>query len=173
MIPGLTRVAGSGFPVIREVGEMDNSEASLGRNKYSIVPIGVIRSPYKEPGDAPFQGRFSEEVSLIEVFREYEAGLKDIESCTHLYVIYWADRASRDELQVVTPWGPELRGVFACRSPSRPNPLNLCVVQLLKRKDNLLMVRGLDALDGSHVVDIKPYSSSIDVVEGATIGWFQ
>ena len=147
-------------------------DAFLGR-EFRLVPIGIIRSPYREQGQVPFQGRFSDEVSRIEVFPRYGPGLKDIERCTHLYVIYWADKASREELQVVTPWGPEPKGVFACRSPSRPNPLNLCVVELLERKGNVLVVRGLDALDGSPLVDLKPYSSALDAVEGAHIGWFE
>ncbi|MEJ5186376.1 MAG: tRNA (N6-threonylcarbamoyladenosine(37)-N6)-methyltransferase TrmO [Candidatus Geothermincolales bacterium] len=147
--------------------------ASFDERAFHLVQIGIIHSPYREQGEAPYQGRFSDLVSRIEVFPRYEPGLKDIERCTHLYVIYWADRASREDLQVVTPWGPEPRGVFACRSPSRPNPLNLCVVELLKREDNVLLVRGLDALDRSPLVDIKPYSSRIDAVEGASIGWFE
>lgn len=141
--------------------------------EFRLVQIGVIHSPYRGLSQAPYQGRFSSEIFRVEVFPEYEPGLKDIEGCTHLYVIYWADRASREDLQVITPWGPEPRGVFACRSPSRPNPLNICVAELVERKGNVLVVRGLDALDGSPLVDLKPYSSRIDAVEGASIGWFE
>lgn len=138
-----------------------------------LQSIGVAHTPYRDMEQAPFQGRLSREVSVVEVFEEYAGGLKDIEACSHLYIIYWADRASREVLQTVTPWGPEARGVFACRSPSRPNPLNLCVVELLRREGNRLSVRGLDAVDGSPVVDIKPYSARIDSFPEARIGWFE
>lgn len=138
-----------------------------------LRPIGVIHSPYKEMDQAPFQGRMSPAESVVEVFEEYAGGLKDVEAASHLYILYWASRASRDVLQTVTPWGPEVRGVFACRSPARPNPINLCVVELLRREGNQLTVRGLDALDGSPLLDIKPYSSHIDCVASARIAWFE
>jgi tRNA-Thr(GGU) m(6)t(6)A37 methyltransferase TsaA len=138
-----------------------------------LRPIGIVHSPYREMGQAPFQGRMSPAESVVEVFQEYSEGLKDVEAASHLYILYWASRASRDVLQTVTPWGPEVRGVFACRSPSRPNPINLCVVELLKREGNRLTVRGLDALDGSPLLDIKPYSGRIDAFPEARISWFK
>nr|WP_287152947.1 tRNA (N6-threonylcarbamoyladenosine(37)-N6)-methyltransferase TrmO [Candidatus Solincola tengchongensis] len=138
-----------------------------------LRPIGVVHSPYLEMDQAPFQGRMSSAESVVEVFEEYVDGLKDVEAASHLYILYWAHRASREILQNVTPWGPEARGVFACRSPSRPNPINLCVVELVRREDNRLTVRGLDALEGSLVVDIKPYSGYIDAVPEARIAWFE
>lgn len=138
-----------------------------------LKPIGVIRSPYREMDQAPFQGPLSSDESTVEVFEEYVPGLKDVEAASHLYILYWADRASRDILQTVTPWGPELRGIFACRSPARPNPVNLCVVELLRREGNRLVVRGLDAVDGSPLLDIKPYSARIDAVPEARITWFE
>ncbi|MBC7253784.1 MAG: tRNA (N6-threonylcarbamoyladenosine(37)-N6)-methyltransferase TrmO [Actinobacteria bacterium] len=137
-----------------------------------LIPIGVIHSPYREMDQTPFQGRMSPAESVVEVFQEYSDGLKDVEAASHLYILYWASQASRDVLQTVTPWGPEVRGVFACRSPSRPNPINLCVVELLRREGNRLTVRGLDALDGSPLLDIKPYSGRIDAVPEARIAWF-
>lgn len=137
-----------------------------------LKPIGIARTPYRIAHDAPFQGRFSDALSRVSVFDRYSHGLKDVETCSHLYVLYWADQADRDTLQTLTPWGPELRGVFACRSPARPNTINLCVVELVEREGNDLVVRGLDALDGSLVLDIKPYSTDIDAVANASIGWF-
>lgn len=138
-----------------------------------LKPIGVIHSSYKKRGDAPRQGRFSEETVRLEIHSEYAAGLKDIEKATHLIVLYWCDRARRDTLQTKTPWGPEIRGVFACRSPSRPNPIAFCVAEFLGREGNSLLVRGLDALDGSPLLDIKPYSADVDCVAGASIGWIK
>jgi len=137
-----------------------------------LVPIGVIHSPYKSKGDAPFQGRSSKEIMELEIYTEYADGLKDVEEATHLIVLYWFDRAQRDILQTKTPHGPEIHGVFACRSPNRPNPIAFSVAELLSREGNRLMVRGLEALDGTPIVDIKPYSAHIDSIPGARIGWF-
>lgn len=138
-----------------------------------LVPIGRVHSPYREPKEAPHQGRFSENLAELEVYPDFAAGLKDVEQATHLIVLYWCDRAARDVLQTTTPHGPEVRGVFACRSPSRPNPIAFCVVELVERKGNRLVVRGLDALDGSPLLDIKPYSAEVDCVPEARIGWFR
>ncbi|MCL6612822.1 MAG: tRNA (N6-threonylcarbamoyladenosine(37)-N6)-methyltransferase TrmO [Peptococcaceae bacterium] len=136
-----------------------------------LRPIGLIRSPYKESGEAPFQGRLSSETSVLEVFPEYGDGLKYVEQASHLIVLYWCHLAGRDTLRTVTPHGPEERGVFACRSPARPNPIAFCVAELLRREGNRLHVRGVDALDGSPLLDLKPYSSELDSVAGARTGW--
>ncbi|WP_456477790.1 tRNA (N6-threonylcarbamoyladenosine(37)-N6)-methyltransferase TrmO [Geoglobus ahangari] len=141
--------------------------------EFTLKPVGVVRSPYKDFSQAPYQGRFSDAVSEIEVFEQFSPALKDLETCTHLIVLYWLDRARRDVLVTRTPYGEEERGVFATRSPHRPNPIGFCVVELLEVRGNVLRVRWLDALDGSPVVDIKPYSSDIDSVENAVIGWFR
>ncbi len=138
-----------------------------------LVPIGVIHSPYRVPGEAPRQGRFSDRVAELEIYPRFKEGLKDMEQATHLIVLYWCHLAQRDVLQTRTPWGPEIRGVFACRSPSRPNPIAFCVAELLEVKENRLLVRGVDALDGSPLIDIKPYSSDVDSVPGARIGCFK
>jgi formylmethanofuran dehydrogenase subunit E len=136
-----------------------------------LKQIGVIHSGYRHTADAPSQGRKEKEESSLEIFQEFESALLDIERCTHLIVLYWQDRGDRTRLQTKTPWGPEIHGVFATRSPNRPNPLGLCVVDLLERKGRFLKVAGMDALDGSPLIDIKPYSTAIDAVQGARIGW--
>jgi tRNA-Thr(GGU) m(6)t(6)A37 methyltransferase TsaA len=136
-----------------------------------LIQIGVIRSPYQSPGDAPFQGRHRNDDSTIEVFEAYEPALLHIEHCSHLIVLYWADRANRKVLQTRTPWGPEVHGVFATRSRNRPNTISFCVVELLERRDRFLKVKGMDALDGSPLIDIKPYSPQVDSVQSAHIGW--
>lgn len=140
---------------------------------FEVSPIGVIRSPYKKNGEAPHQGRFSEEISEIEIFPEFEEGLKDIETCSHLIVLYWLDRAKRDTLKAIPPHDRREHGVFATRSPNRPNPIGFAVVKLLERNGRFLKVKWLDALDNTPVLDIKPYSSKIDSVEDAKIGWFE
>jgi len=140
--------------------------------QFSVKPIGVIKSPYKEISEAPSQGKYSRELSQIEIFPEFEEGLKDIESCSHLIILYWLDRAKRDILVARPPHDSREHGVFATRSPHRPNPIAFSVVELLKREGRILTVRGLDALDGTPVIDIKPYFSEIDSVKDAKIGWF-
>ena len=138
-----------------------------------LVPIGIIHSPYRSTGEAPRQGRFSDQTAELEVYPPFREGLKDVERATHLVVLYWCHLASRQTLQTRTPYGPEVRGVFACRSPARPNPIAFCVAELLEVKEGRLLVRGVDALDKSPLLDIKPYSSAIDSVAGASIGWLE
>lgn len=157
-----------------EVKAMEKNEKGHGEcGNMELKAIGVIRSPYRTVDKAPFQGRFSEEEAELEIYEDYAGGLKDVEASRYLILLYWGHLADRSVLQTVTPWGPEVRGVFACRSPSRPNPVEFCVVELLRREGNRLVVRGLDAVDGSAVVDIKPYSARIDCVPDAVIGWFE
>ena len=132
--------------------------------EFNVKPIGLIRSPYKDLEEAPRQGRFSKEICEIEVFPEFEEGLKGIEERSHLIVLYWLDRAERDKLLARPPHENRIYGVFATRSPHRPNPIGFAVVELLERSGRLLKVRGLDAIDGTPVVDIKPYFPEIDCV---------
>lgn len=136
-----------------------------------LEQIGVVHSPYKSPGEAPHQGRREGESCVLEVFPEFEAALQDVDRCTHLFVLYWQHHADRSKLKTRTPWGPEIRGVFATRSPNRPNPIGLCVVDLVEVKGCLVKVVGMDAVDGSPLIDLKPYSSSLDGVQEAFIGW--
>ncbi|HHX86781.1 MAG TPA: tRNA (N6-threonylcarbamoyladenosine(37)-N6)-methyltransferase TrmO [Firmicutes bacterium] len=137
-----------------------------------LIPIGVIRSPYRSPGDAPYQGRFSDQRVELEIYEDYVPGLKDIEHAPYLIVLYWLHLAGRDVLETKTPFGPEIRGVFACRSPSRPNPIAFCVARLLHREENRLLVQGVEAVDGSPLLDLKPYASDLDSIAGVQIGWF-
>jgi len=135
--------------------------------------IGIVHSPYTENKNAPRQGRHENKPSTLEIFESYEPGLLDIDRCTHLFVLYWQDRSDRSTLQSKTPWGPEIHGVFSTRSPNRPNPIGLCVVDFVERKGRFVMVTGLDALDGSPLIDIKPYSAGIDSFPDARIGWLE
>jgi tRNA (adenine37-N6)-methyltransferase len=129
---------------------------------FEIQPIGYVRSPYKEKKDAPRQGRLSDTVSEIIIDEKYLPGLDDVERKSHLIVLSWFDRADRTLLRATPPHEKIERGVFATRSPNRPNPVAFSVVDLIGCTGNILRVRGLDALDGTPVVDIKPYSPDID-----------
>jgi tRNA-Thr(GGU) m(6)t(6)A37 methyltransferase TsaA len=137
---------------------------------FRMTPIGIIRSVYKTRDEVTESDR-SEEISSIEVFKEYEAGLSDIEGFSHIIVVTWMHRSHFHGLKVKPLHFPEvLRGVFATRHPDRPNPIGLSVVQLLECRGNVLKVRGLDMLDGTPVIDIKPYLKS-DRKDGGTHGW--
>jgi tRNA-Thr(GGU) m(6)t(6)A37 methyltransferase TsaA len=127
-----------------------------------LHPIGYVRSPYKVRGDAPRQGRFSDTVSEIVIHEQYRPALWQIERTKHLWVLCWFDRADRTVLRATPPGTSAEKGVFAIRSPDRPNPVSLSMVDLLDVKDGVLRVRGLDALDGTPVIDIKVYSAEID-----------
>ena len=127
-----------------------------------LHPIGSVRSPYKAKGDAPRQGRLSDTISEIVVDEKYRPALWQIEGRKHLWVLCWFDRADRSVLRAIPPGTSAEKGVFAIRSPDRPNPVSLCMVDLLEVKGNVLKVRGLDAFDGTPVIDIKVYSAEID-----------
>lgn len=127
-----------------------------------LHPIGYVRSPYKKQGDAPRQGRLSDTVSEIVIDPSFRDGLSGLEKKKHLFVLSWFDRADRRTLRAIPPQDTIERGVFAIRSPDRPNPISLCLVDLLEIHDGILRVRGLDAFDGTPVIDIKPYLEDMD-----------
>jgi tRNA (adenine37-N6)-methyltransferase len=135
-----------------------------------LTPIGVIHSPYKQRGDAPRQGRLSDNELTLEIYPKFAAALKDVTRCSHLIVLYWGDRANRETLQSRTPFSDVPVGVFSSRSPNRPNPIAFCVADLIRQEGNCLIVRGVDALDGSPLLDIKAYASAIDYLPEATNG---
>ncbi len=134
--------------------------------------IGIIHSPFNEPADTPIQGTFSEAEGTVEVFPEYAAGLKDIEGFSHLFLIYDFHRATGYAL-VTKPFldASEERGIFAIRHFRRPNPIGLSIVELRQVRGNILEIRGVDVLDGTPLLDIKPYIRQFDCREGARSGW--
>jgi tRNA (adenine37-N6)-methyltransferase len=139
---------------------------------FTAQPIGYIRSPYKETHAIPKGlGAKHDAEGSIELLREFSPGLTDVEGFSHLFVLWEFDRADGFDL-IAHPPTDEGRehGVFSTRSPRRPNPIGLTVVELLGREDAALHVRGVDMLDGTPVLDIKPYLSSIPV-EKIKRGW--
>jgi tRNA-Thr(GGU) m(6)t(6)A37 methyltransferase TsaA len=143
------------------------------RHRLELKPIGTIHSPYKDSGEGPYQGHRSKKASRIEVFKEFEEGLKDIEGFSHIIVIFWFHKSQGYHLLVKTPWDDILHGLFATRSPHRPCPLGLTVVELVAREKNILKVKGLDAIDGTPLLDIKPYIPSIDKKSAIKLGWLK
>jgi len=134
-----------------------------------LKPIGVLHSPYKDRKECPPQGR--EEICEIEIFDQYAEGLKDIDGFSHLILLYWLHSAKGYSLLVKTPWDSEPHGVFATRSPNRPNPIGFSIVELIERDGNKLKVKGLDALEGTPLIDIKPYLPEIDAKANVRVGW--
>ena len=141
--------------------------------RLELKPIGVIHSPFRDRGEAPYQGCRSEKISRIEVFKEFEEGLQDIEGFSHIIVIYWFHKSQGYHLLVKTPWDDIPHGLFTTRSPHRPCPLALTVVELVGRKKNILKVKRLDAIDGSPLVDIKPYIAAVDERSVVKSGWLE
>jgi formylmethanofuran dehydrogenase subunit E len=139
--------------------------------KDKIVSIGIIHSPYSSCAEVPSQG--SKEICEIEIFEQYHGGLQDIEGFSHLHVFYLLHESQGFNLKVQTPWDKQPHGLFATRSPHRVNPIAYAVVELLGRKDNILTVRGIDAIEGTPVIDIKPYIPRIDAKPDARIGWLK
>ncbi|MBP1927584.1 tRNA-Thr(GGU) m(6)t(6)A37 methyltransferase TsaA [Methanolinea mesophila] len=132
---------------------------------FTLRPIGVVRSPYHSMRDAPRQGRLSPGVlSKIAIFEEFRPGVGDLGGVRHIIVLYWLDRAERDLLHATPPGTTTEKPVFATRSPNRPNPIGLCVVEVMKISEGCITVAGLDALDMTPVLDIKPYSPGIDAI---------
>jgi tRNA-Thr(GGU) m(6)t(6)A37 methyltransferase TsaA len=129
---------------------------------FTSRPIGFVSSPYKQTGDVPKGlGARHEAEGVLKILPEYEAGLTDIEGFSHLIVLWEFDRSQGFELIAHPPSDNRPHGVFATRSPFRPNPIALTTVELLRRDGADLHVRGLDMLDGTPILDIKPYLSSI------------
>jgi tRNA-Thr(GGU) m(6)t(6)A37 methyltransferase TsaA len=137
-----------------------------------LKPIGVIHSPY-HAGQVPYQGCGREEIGEVEVFEQFAEGLKDIEGFSHIVLIYWFHKSRGYSLMVRTPWDTTPHGLFTTRSPNRPCPLGLSVVRLVARKGNTLKVKDLDAIDGTPLLDIKPYVPTVDEKSDIKVGWLE
>lgn len=138
---------------------------------FSMQTIGFVRSPYHDNREIPKGcGATHEAEGVLEMRADLEPGLADIEGFSHLIVIWVFDRSEGYQLAVTPPTDNRSHGVFATRSPRRPNPIGLTVVELLSRQGPALRVRGLDMLDGTPVLDLKPYLSNVPA-ERLRRGW--
>jgi len=140
----------------------------------SVEPIGVVHSPFGERVDAPRQPVVAAQVEgTVELFagRGYEDALCDLAAWDHIWLVVWFDRNRGFRSKVTPPRGDKKRGLFATRSPYRPNPIGLSAVQLLSVEGLTLRVRGLDLLDGTPILDIKPYVPYTDSIPTANHGW--
>jgi tRNA-Thr(GGU) m(6)t(6)A37 methyltransferase TsaA len=135
-------------------------------------PIGVIRSAHTRPEETPIQPVFAAGcLGRVELLPDFAAGLRDIEGFSHIYLLYHLDRAPAARL-IVKPFLQDAEhGVFATRAPARPNPIGLSVVRLLRVDGGTLEVDGIDVLDGTPLLDIKPYTARFDRIETTQNGW--
>lgn len=137
----------------------------------TISPIGIIHSPYKRIEEIPCQGYKSEMKGEIKVYKEYEKGLKDVDGFSHLIILYVFHKAKSYSLLGRPFLDNNLKGIFAIRGPNRPNHIGLSVVRLLKVNKNKLIVGNIDVLNGTPLLDIKPYVPRFDLREDVKIGW--
>ena len=138
---------------------------------FGFRSIGRVRSEFRETGEIPKGcGAKHEAEGVLEIDEDLEPGLADVEGFSHLYVIWVFDRVERASLLASPPTDDRPHGVFATRSPERPNPIGLTVVELLRRDGPRLHVKGLDMLDGTPILDVKPYLSSVPA-EKLRRGW--
>ena len=138
-----------------------------------VTPIGIIRTSFERKRDTPIQPFRSKATGRIEVFKKYIDGLSDIEGFSHLILIYKFHKSRGYCLKVKPFLDDHLRGLFATRFPRRPNQIGLTIVELLKRQNNILFVKGIDVLDGTPLLDIKPYVPDFGPKETIRIGWLE
>ena len=141
--------------------------------RYTIEPIGIVHSPYKTRDNVPCcQKDRLDGIGTLEMYSKYQQGLDSIEGFSHIVVLF-RFHLSKDAHLMVVPYLDTIeRGVFATRSPSRPNFIGLDIVGLVKREDNILTIKGLDMLDGTPIIDIKPYTL-YDQRSDIKLGWLE
>jgi tRNA-Thr(GGU) m(6)t(6)A37 methyltransferase TsaA len=139
-----------------------------------LKPIGVIRTPYNDPGKVPIQGKFENSIKgRIELFPRYRPGLKDVEGFSHLILIYFFHRAKEEKLIAMPLLEDKPHGVFAMRSPVRPNHIGISIVKLEKVRKGGITFTQVDMLDGTPLLDIKPYISYYDERKNVKNGWLE
>ena len=140
----------------------------------TFTPIGTVRSPFLEPTGTPIQPRASQGAfGTVEVLPEHAPGLRDVEGFSHIILLYHLHLSGPARMDVVPYLDGQTRGVFATRSPSRPNPIGLSVVRLLAVEGNTLRVQDLDIVDGTPLLDIKPYVPAFDGGDEVRVGWLE
>ncbi len=137
-------------------------------------PIGIIHSPFKEPRGTPIQPAGARSIDgTVEVFPEYAEGLKDIEGFSHIILIYHFHLSRKSSLIEKPYMDNKVHGVFAMRGSSRPNPIGISIVRNVKVEENILHIQDIDIIDGTPLLDIKPYVPEFDIREVDTIGWLE
>jgi len=143
-------------------------------NKIIYKPIGVVHSPFKQPRGTPIQPSIIKGIKgEVEIFPEYIEGLQDINGFSHIILIYHFHLSKKSSLKAKPFMDDKIHGIFAIRGPSRPNPIGISTVRLIKVDSNILHVENLDIVDGTPLLDIKPYVPEFDKAEATKIGWLQ
>ena len=139
-----------------------------------LKPIGIIHTPFTEPEGMPIQPKGATGIrGTIELFDEYHEGLKDLDGFSHIILLFHFHRSHGFKLQVVPFMDSELRGLFATRAPRRPNPIGISVVQLDKIENGVLHIQNVDIMDGTPLLDIKPYVPEFDSPQNIRTGWLE
>jgi tRNA-Thr(GGU) m(6)t(6)A37 methyltransferase TsaA len=157
-----------------EPGDLRDGEVAVElppRFDAALYYIGRIRTPWQRRQECPKNPRETDTMCTIELDPRWVAGLQGLETASHVVVLYWMDRARRDLVLQAPHHYREQRGTFALRSPVRPNPIAVSVARLIGIDGNRLSVIGLDCLDGTPLLDLKPYFASTDSVPDAAVGW--
>lgn len=137
-----------------------------------INPIGIIQTPYNTLEQMPIQPKGAKDViASLKINDEHAKGLKDLDGFSHIYLIYHFHQATRSELEVIPFMDTTKRGVFATRSPLRPSHIGLSITELVSIDDNIVTIRGIDVLNGTPLLDIKPYIPQFDGVKKIKTGW--
>ncbi len=139
-----------------------------------IKPIGVVHSPFKDPVGVPKDSTDGMNYrGTVEIFPEYKEGLKDLDGFSHIIILFYFHKSEYSHLIVKPFLDDTLRGVFSTRSPHRPNYIGLSLVELQKIEDNIIYIKGIDMIEGTPVLDIKPYIPEFESNEGIRIGWLE
>jgi len=141
--------------------------------EFIFEPIGVIRSPFTKKDKTPIQASRSQAVGQVEVYPEFADGLKDIEALSHIYVLYAFHESQGYQLHVKPFLDDREHGIFATRYPYRPNPIGFSIFRLLSREGNILTVEGMDVLNDTPLLDIKPYVPDFDQRAEVRAGWYE
>jgi tRNA-Thr(GGU) m(6)t(6)A37 methyltransferase TsaA len=139
--------------------------------EFIIKSIGMIRTPFKSSEDTPIQSSKSDIPGYVELAPEYLDALKSLDSFSHIILVYWFHRAKTPQMQMKPFLDTEEHGLFSIRAPSRPNPIGLSIVKLLRIKGTRLDIEGVDMLDETPLLDIKPFVPEFDNRPQATSGW--
>ena len=143
-------------------------------NEIRYKPIGIIRSPFKEPHGAPIQSSCARDIKgTVDIFPEYVEGLADLEGFSHIILIYHFHLSSVCSLKVKPYLDNQLRGLFSTRAPARPNPIGVSIVRLIKVEREKLYIQDVDIIDGTPLLDIKPYVPEFDMREKEKTGWLE
>ena len=142
--------------------------------EFTLSTIGLIHTPLTEKKATPIQSSRSDIAGTVEVFPQFEEGLDGIEEFSHIYLLYGFHRSEGNVLLKIKPFlDDQIHGIFATRYPIRPNPLGISVVQITKKQGNVIYFKGADMLDGTPLLDIKPYIPEFDIFTVEKKGWYQ